>query len=160
MGAGAIVLAAVVAGAVLERWPGNDTDKTGPVFPQTLELSRARVLWAFGEHGFEGPGVWVPGGGTTRFMLRTTTPVEELMVRVRSGPDDNTVELRERGQAAFTLEIPGGGPTNHAVRLQNPDRFAGPRGARFLSRFTVHSRGSFVPEGDDSRSLGAFVRVR
>lgn len=160
MGAGVLVLSVVASGAVLERWPGNDTDKRSPTFPQTLELSRSRVLWVSGEHGFEGAGVWVPGSGTTSFLLRSPTPIDELTLRVRTGPDDNTVEFRERGQSKLTLDIPAGGPHDRAVLLQNPDRFDGPRGERYLYRFTVHSRGSFVPEGDDNRSLGAFVRVR
>jgi hypothetical protein len=160
MGAGALVLAVVAAGVVLERWPGNETDKTGPTFPQTLELSGSRVLWASGDHGFEGAGVWVAGGGTTSFLLRSLAPIDELTLRIRTGPVDNTVEFHEHGQSKLTLEVPAGGPHDRAVLLQNPDRFEGPRGERYLYRFTVHSQGSFVPEGDDNRSLGAYVRVR
>ena len=160
MGAGALVAAVVVAGAALERWPGNETPKRGPTFAETQELARDRVLWAFGEHGFEGAGVWVPGGGTTSFLLRSPARLDELTLRMTTGHEDNTVEFRERGESKLALELPPAGPHARTVLLRNPYRFDGPRGESYLYRFTVHSRGSFVPAGDDDRSLGAYVRVR
>ena len=160
MGAGALVVVVVVAGAALERWPGNETNKRGPTFAETHELSRNRVLWAFGEHGFEGAGVWVPGGGTTSFLLRSPVRLHELTLRITSGPEDNTVEFRERGESQLALALPPAGPHDRKVLLRKPYRFDGPRGERYLYRFTVHSHGSFVPEGDDDRSLGAYVRIR
>ena len=160
LGAGALVLAVVIAGAALERWPGNETKKRGPTFAETRELSRERVLWAFGEHGFEGAGVWVPGGGTTSFLLRSPVPLEELTLRITSGPEDNIVEFRERGESRLTLALPPSGPHDRNVLLRDPYRFDGLQGERYLYRFTVHSQGSFVPVGDDDRSLGAYVRIR
>lgn len=160
LGAGALVLAVVAAGAALERWPGNETNKRGPTFAETRELSRDRVLWAFGEHGFEGAGVWVPGGGTTSFLLRSPVRLDELTLRITSGPDDNTVEFRERGESRLALSLPPSGPHERTVLLRDPYHFDGPRGERYLYQFTVHSQGSFVPEGDDARSLGVYVRIR
>jgi hypothetical protein len=161
LGAGTLVLSVVVVGALLERWPGNATERHGPTFPETQELSRDRLLWAFGEHGFEGDGVWVPGGGSTRFLLRSPARLDELTLRLSNGRlDDNTVELRERGGSELAFELPPAGPHERTVHLRNPYRFTGPRGERYLYQFTVRSHGSFVPEGDDDRSLGTYVRVR
>ncbi len=160
MGALALVLVVVVSGAALERWPGNETGKRGPTFAETHELPRNRLLWAFGEHGFEGAGVWVPGGGTTSFLLRSEARLDELTLRIKNGREENTVEFRERGESKFVLALPPAGPHDRTVLLRNPYRFDGPWGERYLYRFTVHSQGSFVPEGDDDRSLGAYVRVR
>ncbi len=161
IGAGALVFSVVVAGAALERWPSNAAERQGPTFPETQELSRGRVLWAFGEHGFEGDGVWVPGGGSTRFVLRSPTILDELTLRLRNGRNDgNTVEFCERGESELSLELPAAGPHDRTVLLRNPYRFDGPSGERYLYAFTVRSRGSFVPDGEDNRPLGTYVRVR
>ncbi len=160
----ALLVVVMGAGTVVEHWPANVTDKSGPEFRDDRVLPRARTLAVFGEHGFEGGGVWVPGGGTTQFLLRATSPLSELDLRFLNGPDANTVVFRERGSSAVELELPPRGTHDRTVRLRKPYRFEGPRGERLVYSFSVESVGSFVPadEGlrDDDRSLGTFVRVR
>jgi hypothetical protein len=116
-----------------------------------------------GEHGFEGEGgVWVPGGGTTRFVILTREATPSLELSFVNGPEDNAVEVRERGNASAMLNLPPLGPHDRTVLMRKPYRFDGPRGERFLYVFDVRSRGSFTPpeENQDRRRLGTYVRVR
>ena len=163
-GAIAVLLAVVAAGFILERWPGNGTEKRGPLFRETRVLRGGETLSVFGKHGFERGGVWVPGGGTTSFLLLADTPLSEITLRLRNGPMSNTVAFRERREPKQILELPSGGPHNRPVLLRKPYRFNGTNGERFLYRFQVHSTGSFVPRergtSDDGRNLGTFVRLR
>jgi len=159
----AVLMLAVASGTVLEHWPSNGTDKSGPVFRDSRSLSRSRTLATFGEHGFEGDGVWVEGGGSAEFLLRTREPLAEMQLRFRNGPNANTVVFRERGEQEVSFELAGGAHVQ-TVRVRKPYRFDGPRGERFLYAFKVTSRGSFVPKdegiSDDERRLGTHVRVR
>ena len=163
-GAGAVLLAVIAAGFVLERWPGNGSEKRGPLFRETRVLRGGETLSVFGKHGFESGGVWVPGGGTTSFLLLADKPLSEITLRLRNGPVANTVVFGERREPKQSLALSSFGPHNRPVLLRKPYRFDGKNGERFLYRFQVHSTGSFVPreEGtsDDGRNLGTFVRLR
>jgi len=160
----ALLAVVLAAGFVLEHWPGNETTRTRPSFRETRELRRGRTLSVFGEHGFEGGGVWVPGGGTTEFWLRSKAPLPEVSLRFKGGPEGSRIVFRERREPSVSLEIPVGGPHDRTLRLRKPYRFEGPRGDRYLYQFTVHAANSFVPAehgmGDDTRKLGIYVRVR
>jgi hypothetical protein len=160
-----LLLASVVGfGALLERFPGNETRVEKPVFRETKDLGAGRELSVHGRHGFEGEGVWVPGGGRTRFVLVARESLRQIDLSFSNGPEANAVEILERGGFVTTLDLPAEGPHDRAVLLRKPYRFRGPNGERFLYVFTVRSHGSFVPgdEGraDDRRRLGTYVRVR
>jgi hypothetical protein len=160
----ALLLSCLCAlGALLQYFPGN-APKTGkPVYRDTRVLGDGRELSAQGEHGFEGEGVWVEGGGETRFLLLSRTSLHELALSFLNGPQENRVEMEERGGYRTTLELPARGPHRSSVLLRKPYRFDGPSGERFLYVFTIRSRGSFVPAetdgGEDRRPLGTYVRV-
>ena len=72
--------------------------------------------------------------------------------------------IQERGKKNLELSLPPEGPNRVDLLLRNPYRFEGPERRSYLYDFTVISKGSFVPveEGrsDDTRSLGAYVRLR
>jgi hypothetical protein len=159
-GAGVVLVGVLLLAALLERFPGNPAAPGKPRFRETRVLDAGRDVSVEGEHGFEGEGVWVPGGGTTRFVLLTREPTPSLTVSFSNGPEENVVETRERGSATGVLELPPAGPHERTVLLRKPYRFDGPRGERFLYVFDVHSRGSFVPGEHDRRRLGTYVRVR
>jgi len=163
-GAGALLAGLLVLAALLERFPGNAAASGRPSFRETRVLDSGREFSVVGEHGFEGEGVWVPGGGSTRFVLLSREPTPSLALSFSNGPEGNVVEVHERGSATGVLDLPPDGPHDRAVLLRKPYRFDGPRGGRFLYVFDVRSRGSFVPaevgSGDDRRRLGTYVRVR
>ncbi len=163
-GAGMLLVGALLLAALLERFPGNAAASGKPSFRETRVLDAGREISVEGEHGFEGEGVWIPGGGSTRFVLLAREPTPSLALSFSNGPEDNVVETRERGSATGVLDLPKEGPHDRTVLLRKPYRFLGPRGERFVYVFDVHSRGSFVPAetggGDDRRRLGTYVRVR
>jgi hypothetical protein len=163
-GAGALLAGLLALAALLERFPGNAAVPGKPSFRETRVLDSGREFSLEGEHGFEGEGVWVPGGGSTRFILLSREATPSLALSFSNGPEENVVEVRERGSAVGVLDLPPQGPHERAVLLRKPYRFDGPRGERFLYVFDVRSRGSFVPaeagSGDDRRRLGTYVRVR
>jgi hypothetical protein len=163
-GAGALLAGLLVLAALLERFPGNAAASGKPSFRETRVLDSGRAFSVEGEHGFEGEGVWVPGGGSTRFLLLSREMTPSLALSFSNGPAQNVVEVRERGSATGVLDLPPEGPHERTVLLRKPYRFDGPRGERFLYVFDVRSRGSFVPaevgSGDDRRRLGTYVRVR
>jgi len=163
-GAGALLAALLALAALLERFPGNAAASGKPSFRETRVLDSGREVSVEGEHGFEGEGVWVPGGGSTRFVLLSREAMPSLALSFSNGPAQNVVEVRERGSATGVLDLPPEGPHERTVLLRKPYRFDGPRGERFLYLFDVRSRGSFVPAelgtGDDRRRLGTYVRVR
>jgi hypothetical protein len=163
-GAGALLAGLLALAALLERFPGNAAVPGKPSFRETRVLDSGREFSLEGEHGFEGEGVWVPGGGSTRFILLSREATPSLALSFSNGPEENVVEVRERGSAVGVLDLPPSGPHERAVLLRKPYRFDGPRGERFLYVFDVRSRGSFVPaeagSGDDRRRLGTYVRVR
>jgi hypothetical protein len=162
-GAAAVLLGLLALAALLERFPGNAAASGKPSFRETRVLASGREVSVEGEHGFEGEGAWVPGGGRTRFVLLSREVTPTLALSFSNGPEDNVVEVRERGSAVGILELPGDGPHERTVLLRKPYRFDGPRGDRFLYVFDVRSRGSFVPsepDGGDRRRLGTYVRVR
>lgn len=163
-GAGALLAGLLALGALLERFPGNAAAPGKPSFRETRVLDSGREFSLEGEHGFEGEGVWVRGGGSTRFVLLSREATPSLALSFSNGPDENVVEVRERGSAVGVLDLPPSGPHQRTVLLRKPYRFDGPRGERFLYVFDVRSRGSFVPaevgSGDDRRRLGTYVRVR
>jgi hypothetical protein len=163
--AAAAVLAVVIGiAALLEHLPGNPAVAGKPRFRETRSLDSSREISVEGEHGFEGEGVWVPGGGRTRFLLLSREAVPDLVLSLANGPEENRVVVRERGSVPFVLDLPPGGPHERTVLLRKPYRFDGPRGERFLYVFDVLSGGSFIPReaslGDDGRRLGTYVRVR
>ena len=164
LGAGAVLIALIAAGILLEHWPGNASEKTEPLFRETRVLRGGERLSVFGEHGFESGGVWVPGGGKTNFLLLADKQLSEITLRLKNGPVPNTVTFRERREAKQSLVLPSEGPHSRPVLLRKPYRFDGKNGERFLYRFQVHSSGSFVPReqgtSDDGRNLGTFVRLR
>jgi hypothetical protein len=163
-GAGALLAGLLVLAALLERFPGNAAASGKPSFRETRVLDSGRAFSVEGEHGFEGEGVWVPGGGSTRFLLLSREMTPSLALSFSNGPAQNVVEVRERGSATGVLDLPPEGPHERTVLLRKPYRFDGPRGERFLYVFDVRSRGSFVPaevgSGHDRRRLGTYVRVR
>jgi hypothetical protein len=163
-GAGALLLGLVAIASLLERFPGNAAASGKPSFRETRLLDSGREISVEGEHGFEGEGVWVRGGGTTRFVLLSREATLSLVLSFSNGPEENVVVVRERSSAAATLALPPQGPHERTVLLRKPYRFDGPRGERFLYLFDVHSRGSFVPAEaggrEDLRRLGTYVRVR
>jgi hypothetical protein len=158
LGAGVLLVGAIALAALLERFPGNAATPGKPRFRETRLLDAGREISVEGEHGFEGEGVWVPGNGSTRFLLVTRKSWPSLALSFANGPEATVVEIRERGSAEAVLELPPEGPHARTVLLRKPYRFEGPRGERFLYVFEVRSRGSFVPEGD-RRRLGTYVRV-
>jgi hypothetical protein len=162
LGTGALLAGLIGLAALLERFPGNPAAEGKPSFGKTHVLESGREVTVEGEHGFEGEGVWVPGGGTTRFLLLSREATPWLALSFTNGPEENVVEVRERGSATGVLELPPEGPHERTILLRKPYRFDGPRGERFLYRFDVRSRGSFVPEASetDRRRLGTYVRVR
>jgi hypothetical protein len=163
-GAAAVLAVVIGAAALLERLPGNPAVEGKPRFRETRSLDSSREISVEGEHGFEGEGVWVPGGGRTRFLLLSQEAFPSLVLSLANGPEENRVVVRERGSVPFVLDLPPEGPHERTVLLRKPYRFDGPRGERFLYVFEVRSRGSFIPReaglGDDGRRLGTYVRVR
>jgi hypothetical protein len=159
LGAGALLAGIVALAAVLERFPGNPPAPGKPSFRETRVLGPGRELSVEGKHGFESGGVWVPGKGSTRFLLLTESPSPSLAISLSNGPEENLVEVRERGSATAVLDLPPEGPHARTVLLRKPYRFVGPRGERFLYVFEIRSRGSFEPV-NDRRQLGTYVRVR
>ncbi len=116
-----------------------------------------------GEHGFEGDGVWVPGSGSTRFTLLTREATPSLSLSFSNGPEENVVEVRERGSANGILDLPAEGPHERTVLLRKPYRFVGPRGERFLYVFDdplARELRSDRRKTADRRRLGTYVRVR
>jgi hypothetical protein len=160
LGASALLAGLLALAAVLERFPGNPAAGGRPRFRETRVLESGLEVSVEGEHGFEGEGVWVPGGGTTRFVLLSREAMRSLALSFTNGPEENDVEVRERGRAIGVLALPPEGPHERTVLLRKPYRFEGPRGERFLYVFDVRSRGSFVPNEADRRRLGTYVRVR
>lgn len=162
LGAGLLLAGGLALATLLERFPGNAAQPGKPSFRETRVLESGRELSVEGEHGFEGEGVWVSGGGSTRFLLLSREPTPSLGLSFSNGPEENVVEVRERGSAIGVFELPTEGPHERTILLRKPYRFEGPRGGRFLYVFDVRSRGSFVPADDhgDRRRLGTYVRVR
>ncbi|HJS72937.1 MAG TPA: hypothetical protein VJ921_01525, partial [Vicinamibacteria bacterium] len=158
VGAGLLLVGTTALAALLERFPGNAASPGKPRFRETRLLDSGREISVEGRHGFEGEGVWVPGNGSTRFLLLARKTSPSLTLSFSNGPEANIVEIRERGSAEGVLELPPEGPHARTILLRKPYRFAGPRGERFLYVFEVRSRESFVPEGD-RRRLGTYVRV-
>ena len=159
-GAAALLVGLVALGALLERVPGNAPEVDEPRFRDRHALDSGRELTVDGENGFEGEGVWVPGGGSTRFFIVARESLREMTLSFSNGPDENTVTVRERGSSVASLDLPGGGPHERQLLLRKPYRFDGPKGERFLYVFSVSSRGSFVPAEEDRRRLGTYVIVR
>jgi hypothetical protein len=164
LAASLLILAFVGCSAFLERFPGNESGASKPVFRETRVLGGGRELSVHGRYGFEGDGVWVPGGERTDFILVSRESVRQLDLSIWNGPRANRVEVLDRDGFVTPLDLPTGGSHDRAVLLRKPYRFLGPGGERFLYVFAIRSRGSFVPKdegrGDDPRRLGAYVRVR
>jgi hypothetical protein len=161
----ALVLASICGlGALLQHFPGNAAKTPKPVFRDARALGDGRVVAVDGAHGYEGEGVWIEGSGRTRFTLLSRTSLHELGLSFVNGPEENRIEMNERGGYRTTLELPGRGPHERTVLLRKPYRFDGPGGERFLYVFIIRSRGSFVPAesdgGEDRRRLGTYVTVR
>ncbi len=165
LAAGVFLIGILALAGLLEHFPANASKAGKPRFRNTEVLDSGLAVSVEGEHGFEGEGVWVPGGGETRFLVLSRKSLHELALELRNGPEENRVEIVERGGNATTLELPPGGPHPRAILVRRPLRFDGPRGERFLYVLTIHSEGSFVPAetggpSADRRELGTYVRVR
>jgi hypothetical protein len=164
LGAAAVVGLLVVMGGLLERVPSNRTTRTGPVENDTHPLRRARgatEVWAEGAFEFEGRGVWVPGGGTARFFIRSTAEISQLRVALTNTPAANRVQIGQRGSEPLSRELAPSGREVLDLPLRRPYEFEGPAGRQRIYELTIRSRGSFVPRdeepGDDPRRLGCFV---
>jgi hypothetical protein len=86
-GAGGVLVGALLLAALLERFPGNPAAPGKPSFRETRVLEAGREVSVEGAHGFEGEGVWVPGGGTTGFVLLTREPTPSLVLSFSNGPE-------------------------------------------------------------------------
>jgi hypothetical protein len=117
-GAGATLAGLLALAAVVEHLPRNPAVSGKPRFRQTHVLEPGRELAVDGEHGFEGEGAWVPGGGRTRFVLLARASTPSLTLSLLNGPEENVVEVRERGSAAFVLDLPASGPHERTVLLR------------------------------------------
>ncbi|HXV63312.1 MAG TPA: hypothetical protein VEK15_21615 [Vicinamibacteria bacterium] len=163
LGAAAVLASVVGMGALLENWPGNEPATSRPRYRDTLSTDSGIEVWVDGEHGFEGPAAWVPGGGESRFHLHSHRALSSLTLLLTNGPDENEVLVTERGGSTAVFVLPPDGPHERKVLLRNPHRFEGPKGESFLYELRVRSRGSFVParagRGEDERRLGVYVRV-
>ncbi|HSF16392.1 MAG TPA: hypothetical protein VLK65_12670 [Vicinamibacteria bacterium] len=163
LGATGVLVGVIGIGVLLESWPGNESTAARPRYRDTLSTDSGIEVWVEGEHGFEGPGAWVPGGGESRFHLRTHRPLSSLTLALTNGPDENEVLVTERRGSTAVIELPPDGPHERKVLLRNPHRFDGPKGESFLYELRVRSRGSFVParagRGEDERRLGVYVRL-
>jgi hypothetical protein len=96
-----------LAGMALERHPSNPTEKTAPAYPGIRPLSpdSGAELMVEGEFGFEGEGVWVPSGGTTRFWILSTRPLPALRVTLGNVPRHNLLRVRERRTEPVQVDL-------------------------------------------------------
>ncbi len=162
VGASGFLLVVNLLAAIVELVPANASTADKPTFRETLTLSGEREISVFGVHGFERGGVWIPGGGESRFVLVSSRSLPGLLVEMHNGPERNIVELREEGGDPLRLALSAGGPHRARLSLGRAHTFTGPRGERFVYQIYARSRGSFVPADDglseDHRRLGVFVR--
>jgi len=164
LGAAVAVVAVVVLAGILERLPGNVTTKAGPVFNDTHAIRRAARttrFWTEGRYGFENRGVWVPGGGETRFFVQADHPIDRLQLTLTNTPRENRVQIRQRGADPLDQMLAPSGREVVVLPLRRPQEFRGPSGNQWVYELVVRSRGSFVPRqegsGEDPRPLGCFV---
>jgi hypothetical protein len=154
----------LVMGGLLEHVPSNTTEKTGPVYNDTHALRgapKSARFWSEGRYAFENRGVWVPGGGATRFFVQSSQPLSQLRVAMRNPPRENRVQIVQRGSASLNKELAPSSREALVLPLRRPYEFRGPSGSEWIYELTVRSRGSFVPRregtGEDPRRLGCFV---
>jgi len=164
VGAAATVALLVLLGGLLERAPSNAATGDRPVENDTFPLRRsqgAAQVWVEGGFGLEGRGVWVPGGGTSRFYVRSPEEMTELRVALTNTPAANQVEILQPGSGPLRRELTASAREVLDLPLRRPYAFSGPSGRTYIYQLAVHSRGSFVPRdegtGDDARRLGCFV---
>ncbi len=155
-----------IASTVLEVLPGNRTEKAGPVYRDSrpLQPRGSGQLVVDGKHGFEGPGVWVPGGGSTRFLILSPAPMERIRMNLRNGTNENRVQLQLGGARPRQMSFSPRERKVITVPLNEDITFEGPEGKEWIYEITVKSRSGFVPRDDgkseDSRRLGCYVVFR
>ncbi|MFQ6672819.1 MAG: hypothetical protein ACE5KY_05925, partial [Candidatus Tectimicrobiota bacterium] len=165
LGAAGILGLVVLTTAFLERFPSNRTEKTGPQYRDTRPLARGSEieLAVEGRFGFEGRGVWVPGGGTTHFLVQSPRPLRRLRLALSDGPRKTRVEVTQRRAPRLSVELEPSRSRALWLPLRAPYVFHGPAGGRWIYRFAVRSREGFTPRdegrGEDARYLGCFVTV-
>lgn len=155
LGASLALALALSAAAFLERFPENRTEKKGPEFLDSRSEGGLEIA-VDGEYRFEGGGVWIPGGGETRFLIRSRQRLPRLRLVIENGPHPNEAELATPGQNATTVSL---GPSEHrevALAVGRAYAFDGPRGREWIYRLEVRSKEGFVP-AQDTRFLGCFV---
>lgn len=164
-GAAGVIGFVVMAGAVLERAPGNPTKKTGPEYRVARPIGAGSdiELAVEGRFGFEREGVWVPGGESTRFLISSPRAVGRVRLQLTNIPRENRVRVGERGTPRLDIGLEPSGREVRLLSLQDPYVFRGPQGDRYIYAVTVGSRASFVPsregESKDTRRLGCYVVV-
>lgn len=164
--AATIVSLMVVAAAVLEHLPGNGSEKTGPVYRDSrpLEPRGEGRLAVQGKYGFEGPGTWVPGGGSTRFLIRSSAPLNRVRMTITNGASENVVRLWFGGSGPTELSFASRERKSVIIPLGSDVTFEGPKGREWIYRLEVSSSSGFVPReavgSDDPRRLGCYVVVR
>jgi len=157
---------AFAAGTVLEVLPVNRSEKPGPVYRdgRPLQPRGSAQLIVDGTHGFEGQGVWVPGGGSTRFLIQSPAPLERIRMILRNGTNDNRVQIRLGGSRPREMSFAPRERKVIAVPLSEDIAFEGPEGKEWIYELTVTSRSGFVPRDDgksgDTRRLGCYVVIR
>ena len=94
---------------MIRRLPGVAAVRPVIHYRLTLEETVPYVgATAVHERGFEGEGVWVPGKGSTRFLLLTEAPSPSLAISLSNGPEGNVVEFSyDQGVYAKANEVWG-----------------------------------------------------
>lgn len=165
LGAASMLGFIVVAGAFLEQIPSNITEKTGPDYRLLRPLRRGSEieLAVEGKFGFERRGVWVPAGGTTRFLVQSPRPLTRLRMAITNVPRENRVQVVPRGAPPLDVELLSSSREVMVLPLRQPYVFKGPAGSNWIYSWTVRSRRGVVPSkesrSEDSRHLGCYVVV-
>ncbi len=163
----AVVLCLLLfAGVLLERLPGNESEKTGAVYRDTrpLEAVPDGRLAVLGKYGFEGAGVWVPGEGETRFIIQSRTPLRQIELLLRNGLMPNRIQIRTGGSSLTELPFERRQREVLSIPLDQGLHFEGPDGQEWIYQLAVRSISGFVPsqerDSEDRRRLGCYVVFR
>jgi len=161
LGAALIVGLTLAAAAFLERLPENPTEKKRPEFLDSRSEGGLEVA-VDGEYRFESGGVWVPGRGGTRFLIRSRQGLARLRLQIANGPRPNEAKLVLPGQGASTVALNPSERREVALPLGRAYRFEGPGGREWIYRLEVRSKEGFVPRAEgtdaqDDRFLGCFL---
>jgi hypothetical protein len=163
----AVVLCLVLfAGVLLERLPGNESEKAGAVYRDTrpLEAVPDGRLAVLGKYGFEGAGVWVPGEGETRFIIQSRSPLTQIELVLRNGLMPNRIQIRTGGSSLTELPFERRQRERLSIPLDQGLHFEGPDGQEWIYQLVVRSIKGFVPsqerDSEDRRRLGCYVVLR